>query len=124
MKKIFLICATAAFLSACNNDSKTGIETTKEVAPDSAQYKNSVNTDTAKTATVPLAAPLPSKTEVRKETKTSTATKTKTTTPGTTTQAPVSTTTETTPATTNYNRDNHQIHNNTCTCCYSPKKRE
>ena len=96
MKKIFLVCAAATFLAACNSDSKSGMETTKEIVPDSSQYKNTVNTDTAKTAPVPLAVPLPAQTEVRKEVSKAKTTKTKATkpsTPATTTQSPASTTT-------------------------------
>src|SRR5450631_2912190 len=117
MKKLFLVCATVTFLAACNNSPKSGLETTKAIVQDtSAQYKNTVNTDTAKTAPVPMVAPLPGKTGVgneagnTKETKTSTTITTTTTTttpaPATTPQSPVSTTTSsakitgTTPATT------------------------
>ena len=49
MKKIFLIGAVAAFMAGCNSDSKSDVETKKEIVSDTAaQYQNSVNTDTAK----------------------------------------------------------------------------
>jgi YMGG-like Gly-zipper len=100
MKKLFLVCAAATFFIGCNSDSKSGIETTKEIVPDSsAQYKNSVNTDTPKTMAVPLAAPLAAKPEVKEitnanETKTRVRTRSPhTAAPVKTTQPPVSTTT-------------------------------
>ena len=66
MKKIFILCASLAFFTACNNDSKISADATKVIPMDtSAQYKNSAITDTAKTAAVTKDAP--AKTEVKKE---------------------------------------------------------
>src|ERR1700712_486669 len=67
MKKLFLIGTTALFFAACNSDSKSDMETKKEIVPDSAaQYKNSANTDTAKIAPVLPVAPVTAKPEVVK----------------------------------------------------------
>ena len=110
MKKIFLIFATASFFAACNSDSKPDMETTKAVNTDSAQYQNTSTTDTAKTAeTMPVAAPIPPKTETRKEVhketkvhstesdaKNEPATSTTSTTSSSTTSTPATTTTTTT----------------------------
>src|SRR5437868_12285153 len=99
MKKIFLIGAVA-FFAACNSDSKSDMDTKKEIVTDtSAQFKNSVNTDTAKT-TETLAAPVPKKMEAKKEvskkeTRTSTVKAHTATAPVTTTQTPASSTTTT-----------------------------
>ncbi|MEP6950117.1 MAG: YMGG-like glycine zipper-containing protein [Ginsengibacter sp.] len=132
MKKLFLVYATATFLASCNSDSKSDMDTKKEVIPDtSAQYHNSVNTDTAKTAPIPLAAPLPAKTDSgkvvskTKEKKTSTATKV-THEPATTTTTPSQTTTEspaTTPTspTTTTTTDNTQT--TTSTPAVTPEKK-
>ena len=77
MKRLFFICAAATFIGACNSDSKSGIETTKEVVADtSAQYKNSMNTDTAKMVITPPPV-VPAKTTVRKEVKSKASTATK-----------------------------------------------
>lgn len=108
MKKIFLVFATAAIFAACNNNPKPGVETNKEIVTDTVvQYKNSVNTDTAKTAPVPLAEPLPAKTEVRREVRKEKVTRTGTTAtvhtnpgPVTATHSPVGTTTSTNSTTT------------------------
>lgn len=131
MKKLFLVYATATFLASCNSDSKSDMDTKKEVIPDtSAQYHNSVNTDTAKTAPIPLAAPLPAKTDSgkvvskTKEKKTSTATKvthepaTTTTTPSQTTESPATTPTSPTTTTTT---DNTQT--TTSTPAVTPEKK-
>lgn len=124
MKKLFLVCAVASFFSACNSDSKSGMETTKEVVADtSVQYENSVNTDTAKIAPVPLAAPVP-KAEVRKETKTSSAKKVHTT-HVIKNEPAVSTTTTTTtaPATTTSTTDNTKTTTTTPTPDATPEKK-
>jgi len=66
MKNFLLLFATVVSFVACNNDSKTGIETSKEIVADTTtQYTNSVNTDTAKTRQLILAEP--SHTEINKQ---------------------------------------------------------
>ena len=68
MKTIFFLFISASFFAACNNNPKPAMETTKEIVSDtSTQYNNTVNTDTGKTVAAPLAAPLPQKTEIKRE---------------------------------------------------------
>lgn len=94
-------------LVACNSDSKSEMDTKKEIVTDtSTQYKNNVNTDTPQTVPAPVVAPLPDKaatsTEAyrRKETKRTTRKVTTAPVPETAAETPVTTTTTNSTATT------------------------